>query len=400
MARHVRSSKLETRTNRLKLAIRRKPHHFTPVSPGIAVGYARRKGPGRWVVRAADGHGGNWWRTFALADDFEDADGNHVLTFWQAQERARVVARGGESTHPPATIREALERYAEDLAARGGGMGNVTTVRHHLPAGLADRTISLLNARELRNWRNGLVKQGLAPASADRVGRSLKAALNLAAKDDQRITNSAAWRDGLARLPGSERTRNVVLPDATIRAIVAEAYALGRDFGLLVEVLAVTGTRTSQALALRVDDLLVGDNAGPRLMMPSSRKGRRRELTRSPLPIPASLAAALRTAAAGRPPTSPLLARPSAPQQIFRRLAERLHLGPQVSLYALRHSSVTRMLVAGVPIRVVAAHHDTSVGMLEKTYSRHIGAHSDAMVRAALLDVKAPATGNVVPLKG
>jgi hypothetical protein len=57
-------------------------------------------------------------------------------------------------------------------------------------------------------------------------------------------------------------------------------------------------------------------------------------------------------------------------------------------MYALRHSNIVRQLLAGVPVRVVAVNHDTSVAMLERTYSRHIGDHADALVRAALLDTQ------------
>jgi hypothetical protein len=64
----------------------------------------------------------------------------------------------------------------------------------------------------------------------------------------------------------------------------------------------------------------------------------------------------------------------------------------------LRHSSVVRQLIAGVPIRVVAVNHDTSIAMLEKTYSRYIGDHSDVLVRRALLQTEQPVGANVVPL--
>ena len=70
----------------------------------------------------------------------------------------------------------------------------------------------------------------------------------------------------------------------------------------------------------------------------------------------------------------------------------------QVTMYALRHSSIVRMILANVPIRIVADHHDTSVLMIERNYSQLIGQHSDALVRGALLDTKiAPA--DVVPLR-
>src|SRR5258707_118814 len=119
MARHPRSAKVENRTARLKLAARKKPYFIT-VSPRIALGYRRNQGAGTWVVRAADGHGSNWTKAFAIADDHEEANGTSVLTFWQAQDKARALARAGEGNGDrPATVGEAIDAYAADLAARG-----------------------------------------------------------------------------------------------------------------------------------------------------------------------------------------------------------------------------------------------------------------------------------------
>jgi len=67
-------------------------------------------------------------------------------------------------------------------------------------------------------------------------------------------------------------------------------------------------------------------------------------------------------------------------------------------MYALRHSSIVRQILAGVPIRVVAVNHDTSIAMLERTYSRHIGDHSDALARVGLLDITEATEKNIVPL--
>jgi hypothetical protein len=70
----------------------------------------------------------------------------------------------------------------------------------------------------------------------------------------------------------------------------------------------------------------------------------------------------------------------------------------KVTMYALRHSNIVRQILARVPLRVVAVNHDTSVGMLERTYSRYIGDHSDALARVALLDTTAMPDRNVVPM--
>ena len=73
--------------------------------------------------------------------------------------------------------------------------------------------------------------------------------------------------------------------------------------------------------------------------------------------------------------------------------------GVIVTAYALRHSSIVRSLLAGVPARVVAAMHDTSIGELEKTYSAYIADHADTIARRGLLAPPPPAD-NVVALAG
>ena len=207
---------------------------------------------------------------------------------------------------------------------------------------------------------------------------------------DERITNSKAWKIGLKPLPDAHRARNVILDDMTVRRIVAESYRLSEAFGLLIETLATTGARVSQAARLDVADL-----QGDRLMMPSSAKGRAaKQYNRVPLPIPHGLAARLKRAAEGRPEDAPLLVRPgydrwisSSLRQPFAIAATAAGCDPKVvTPNCLRHSSIVRQLINAVPIRVVAAHHDTSIRMIERTYSKHISDHSESLVRRALLD--------------
>ena len=401
MPRHTRATSLETRTSRLKLTPRKKPY-FTGIALGIALGYRRLQDAGTWTVRANNGNGSRWTKVFAIADDNEDANGNTVLNFWQAQDRARSIARADHVTTTgdrPITVAEALTNYEVELTARGGDSQNVSRVRHHLPAGLGETVVGLLNAKALRQWRDSLLKKGLAAASAGRTARILKAALTLAAREDHRIVNNAAWRDGLRSLPDAESARNVILSDDEVRRVVAAAYELDPSFGLWVEVHATVGCRSCQLRSLEVRDLQSG--TAPRLMLPSSKKGRRRRIERRPVPIPPSLARSLRLAAGDRAPHEPLFQLASCTRthfEWFRRAAAAAKLDPKVSIYALRHSSIVRMLMSGVPIRICATHHDTSTAMIERSYSRFIGDHADTMVRRGLLDIAAPAGSNVVPL--
>ena len=402
MARKFRSVKLDSRNARLGLPKQDGRPHFVAVSPGISLGY--RVGPGSWSVRFADGAGGKVLKSLhAIADDREAADGEKVLSFWQAADRARKLARGQDAgANALITVREALKIYADDLTVRGQNPANAKGLRRHLPPVLLSKPVGLLTARELRNWRDGLVGK-LKPASVNRLGKSLKAGLNLIASTDSRVSNATEWRVGLKSLPeGETGVNNIVLSDEAVRAVIDAAYAIGDQFGLSVEVHAVTGARSSQIAHLNVGDLLVG--AKPVLTMPSSLKGRnRRTRTRLPLPIPLALAQRLQKAAAGRAADAPLLLNASGTRWglgaacgPFAEAAQAAALPAAASLYCLRHTFITRLLLANVPVRLVAAAADTSIKMIETTYAKKIVDHADDLLRNALHD--APAD-NVVALR-
>lgn len=410
-----RSSALESATSRRKLVVRKKPY-WLKLSPGIALGYRRNEGPGTWSVRSSDGHGRLWEKRLALADDLEPAAPPHVLSFWDAQKVALAMARKqphASDEGRPLTVAEALDRYQEDLKARGGSIYNAGMPRKHLSTVLLSKPVMLLGANELKQWRDSLIGGGLQPASINRMLKSLRAALALTARLDPRIQNAEARRTGLQALPDADRDRNVILPDDQVSALVAAAYAHDSALGLYVDVLAITGARPSQAARLTVADLITASAKAPRLMMPKSGKGRSpnraaRRVERVPVPITLALAAQLKQASKGRAADAPLLLqadgrswgeRPSENyRDAVREIVARIGLDAEtVTLYATRHSSIVRQLLAGVPIRIVAVSHDTSVAAIEKTYSRHIGNFSDSITRATLLHHESRAD-NVVAL--
>jgi hypothetical protein len=143
-------------------------------------------------------------------------------------------------------------------------------------------------------------------------------------------------------------------------------------------------------------------------MMPSARKGKgRKRIERRPVPIPTNLVTALKQASVGKSNEAPLLTRPDgAPwrhsdhRHPFERAVTRAGLDPQtVTFYALRHSSIVRQLLANTPIRIVAVQHDTSVVMIERTYSKYIADHSDSLTRRGMLDTRRPVAKKVVAFK-
>ena len=140
-----RTGKLENATARRRLEVRRKPYYAT-ISPAIQLGYRRNIGGGSWSVRCI-GQGADWIKKIALADDLEPADGKHVLTYWQAIDVARALARrqpGADDANRPVTVGEALGRYQRDLESRGADAQNANRVRRHLTPTLATKPVALL----------------------------------------------------------------------------------------------------------------------------------------------------------------------------------------------------------------------------------------------------------------
>jgi integrase len=399
--------KISNRTDREKLARRRAPHGFTSIAPGLRLGYRRCKGAGTWVMRCANGAGGEWTKVVGTADDYEAADGVHVFDFWQAADEARKQARGTVSG-APATWSEALADYEADLKTRGGLVGNATHVRHHLNdvPSLLNKPVMSLSAIELKRWRNDLVaNSGMKQASVVRLLRSAKASLNHAADHDERIQNRDAWRIGLGGLSEEHVAIDRVVPDGVVHQIMIEADRLDPAFGLFVAVAAETGARPSQIARLKICDLKADKL---KLLMPSSRKGRKRAISRHPVPISHGLADRLKRASHQRAADSPLLVRvdgePWSPENArhliapFRIVAERVGI-KGTTMYALRHSAITRALLANVPAKLVASNADTSLAMLERTYASYISHHGEDISRRGLLSPAAPAE-NVVSLPG
>ena len=394
--------------------VRRRPYH-RPVARARQARcmYRRNKSNGTWVLKVSDGHGANWTKAFAQADDFEDSDDKNVLTFFEAQDAAKKLTRGadGSADSAPITVDGALTAYKTDLIARNANPYNADWPRVHLTSALMSKPVALLTATELKKWRDGLLGT-MAPSTINRLIACLSAALEQAAQHDKRIQNRDAWETGLADLPNAQAARNVILSDDTVREFVVAAYGVDDQFGLLTDALAVTGARPSQAVRLRVEDLH-DHPVRPKLMMPKSAKGGDRnraekKLERYSVPITVQLAARLKAAAKGRADHAPLLLQgdgtpwgdnPGASyHREVKKIVADIGADPDATMYALRHSSIVRMLKANVPIRLVASLHNTSTKMIEKHYSRYITEHSDDISRHALLQHE-PALGeNVVAL--
>src|SRR5262249_10836281 len=150
MARRVRGKGVESRAGRAKLKGFGKPY-YRAIGEGFHLGYRKGAKGGKWGARNYVGGQKNEVETIATADDYEDADGQRVLTFWQAQDRARELA-GKKVYTGPFRVQDAVEEYLNYLGDRASAYdGRIRFKKHVLPA-LGDVPVAELTADQIRDW--------------------------------------------------------------------------------------------------------------------------------------------------------------------------------------------------------------------------------------------------------
>ncbi|MBV9405012.1 MAG: hypothetical protein JO211_06690, partial [Acidobacteriaceae bacterium] len=173
---------------------------------GVSLGYRRNKLGGTWVLRVANGRGGAATQAIGTADDYDTANGSNILTFWQAQERAKSLARreGGAAAKSPLTTSQAAENYLESLAARNVNSARDARgrLRKHFLAHFGEQAVRALTKTALDRWLAGMVAKSSDPDkvrrskdSANRVLAMVKALLNHALRDPSNgLIDDHAWR--------------------------------------------------------------------------------------------------------------------------------------------------------------------------------------------------------------
>ena len=285
MARTVRDAKLETRAARDRLKPGPNIHWRTLVPKKLHLGHRRRKKgkPGYWLVRHYLGLDamkvGRYSKaTIGLADDFEDADGESVLSYADAQK----LALGNRPGAPKGalTVAAAIAAYVSWLKIhRAGGHDVERRAALHILPELGAVPIHDLTTDQLNKWRDelavspALLRTGFgraqnrrgAPKSADQkrarkvtANKSitiLKAALNHAFAADL-VADDKAWRR-LKSFRGVEGARVRFLSVEEAQRLI---NAADRDSGFrdLVHAALLTGCRYGDLCRLRVRDFAHG----------------------------------------------------------------------------------------------------------------------------------------------
>ncbi|HQT59671.1 MULTISPECIES: site-specific integrase [unclassified Acidiphilium] len=427
MPRKARDERLDTRNARLRLPVRREPY-FRTIQEGRAIGYRRLAGgkAGTWIARHfdRDREPQRLYKALGNADDLLDADGFDTLSFSQAQTAAAAwfaeLGRACGRVAAPLTVQAAMADYLADYRAKGGKAlaGTESAINAHILPKLGDKLVGDLTPGIIRNWHRALAtaaprvraKAGATAtrkidhndadatrarrATANRVLTTLKAALNMAYRDGK-VPSDDAWRR-VAPFRNAEAPRiRYLIDDEAVRLV----NATGPEFRPMVVAALLTGCRYGELCRLRTGDLNAEQGS---LHIRQSKTNKPRHIM-----LTAEAVAFFSGLSAGRKSTTLMLTRAdgtawrqSDQQRPMRAACEAGQIAPAISFHILRHTYASRLVMAGVPLGVVAA----QIGDTEATTSKHYAHLSPGFVadsiRAAFKPLGLAAQNNVEPIRG
>jgi integrase len=397
----VKHARLESPTARIRLKRGRQAHWQALIEGRVHLGYQRHKGEpaGRWLLRQYLGTGRYHVESLGRADDADAADGVTVLSYEQAEAKAKKAVALPTTDQGPLTVRQAWERYL--AAKRGAGKSiedEVSRATVHILPSLGDLVIKELTIDRLRLWlatvartpgqlrsSRGRPVYKAAPMtdeelrarklSANRVLTTLKACLNFA-YDDGLVGNRDAWG---RRLKPFE---NVVIARARFLSVTEARRLINAcdpEFRPLVQAALETGCRYSELARLTVADFHLAQQRNSRnelievgtIAVRVSKTGKPRYVTLTP-----HGANFFRQHCLGRAGHELMFSQDggrawgrSDQCRLMQGACERAAITPRITFHGLRHTWASLAVMNGVPPMVVAkslGHRDTR--MVEHHY--------------------------------
>jgi integrase len=328
-------------------------------------------------LRVADGRGGARTAAIGFADDHDTADGQKFLDYWQAQERGKAAARtesGVPGSQPP-TVRAVAETYLQWLNAKNARTAADTSGRlekHFLPK-FGDRLISGLTKTILDVWLGSMVSKSddrervrRSKDSANRVLSMVKALLNHAIRDPAYgLIDDSAWR--LVRpFRGVSKPRDIRYTDEEVRRLIEMAPDQG--VARLLTGAFLTGARYGELVEARVAQF---DTRAKTLRVNVGKTGTRTIILQN------SAVDFLSKFGEARDPQEFLFVRSNGSRwkksdqtRPIKDALKSAGLSAEGSIYALRHTYISRAIEGGVPLNIIAENCGTSVRMIEKTYAK------------------------------
>jgi integrase len=405
MPRTVREKRLDSPAARAKLKSSGKPY-WRAIDTGLHLGYRKGLNGGRWVLRRYLGAGQYEVATVAIADDHSPADGAGILDFFQAQRKAREVAALAKAPAKTAfTVAAALAAYFERLEHEGSrSMADAKRrARFHILPALGDILVADLTRDIISKWLTGMAGKGADGhssqdairanrASANRVLTILRAALNQAFRDGK-AASDIHWRT-VKPFHGVDAPRLRYFTKDEVTRLINAAQGSFRD---LVKAALFTGCRYGELTRLRAGDF--NSDSGT-VFVAESKSGKSRHVV-----LTDEGWRFFETLTAGRPGDALMLAHADGlawgPSHQIRPMAEACRAAriTDGSFHILRHTAASHLVMAGVPLNVVAhnlGHADTR--MTERHYAHLAPSYVAETIRKFAPSFGTADESNVVPI--
>jgi integrase len=266
------------------------------ISVGCFIGYYKGARTGTWTARCRKTGGkGYFQRTLGEADDLLDANGVTVLSFRQAQARARAwfdeVFAAQHGRPDRYTVSDALDDYLLRFTGKSLEKTRHTIERHIRPA-LGKRPVCQLTTAELSQFQSEIAthrsvyranRKGEAKvrpddgdsvrrgkANANRIFTPLKAALNRAFYEGK-VPDDTAWR----RVKPYKKVSVARIRYFTPAEVHALLEAADPWFRLVMQGALFTGARWSEIHQMKVRDV---DLRSGTILFPETKGGRPRHV--------------------------------------------------------------------------------------------------------------------------
>ncbi len=415
MARTKRSAKIETRSARLKTSVETGKMHQEPLAPGLYLAYRKpdKGGSGSWFARW-NNEGKISQTRLGIADDFQDADGQTILTYAQAQAAAgewfklrEHQALHGDDSQPqsgPLTVWDAVTRYLKKIEDDGAKSVYDARLRAELwiKPTLGDIEVAKLTKPKVEAWRKSITES--APkrnaknpknaedteakpldeeakrkrkSTSNRTLTILKAALNTARTERWVVCPPDAWELVKPYRDVEEARQEYLQPKDQTRLLNAIQEP---DFKRLVAGAMATGARYGDLCRMKVGDFDPSGTGSVFFPNPKQKKSYRVLLTEEGRAFFLELVAGrkkdelmfIRDNPERRKNTGQEGAQGWMKNDQTRRMKEACKAAelPNIGFHQLRHSYASALVAAGMPLALVAkftGHSDTR--MLEKHYA-------------------------------
>lgn len=361
--------------------------HWQRLRQGVYLGYrpSRKQAGGTWFARCYDAEANRNSRK--RLGDYGTLSGHDVFkqAKLDAETWAEMVESGGELARDMVTVKDACEAY---LDQKPGSIAEGVFRRHVYDDPVAKVKLDKLRRHHLKAWRDRLEK---APALVTRTKEAdkkrmkvrskstvnrdmvpLRAALSLVLKPGAPNTD-AAWQEALRPFKGADKRRDLYLDRDERKKLIDATPDEARPF---VRALCLLPLRPGALAGLKVGDF---DKRTRALTVGQDKNGKPRQIT-----VPQAIADFFEIQAADKLPAALIFSRTGgepwnkdAWKYPIKDAVRAAGLPSAASAYTLRHSVITDLIRARLPILTVAQLSGTSVAMIERHYGHLVRDDAD-----------------------